>query len=116
VRLSQYCKRKRKGKGGCMTAKKKTAKITVKKAQPIIELFDASRDWEVQFRVSEWKGNQYLESRQKIYLDFKEYEYDDWITVSDLTELSVWEYNFLVEELNKYYPDFLISKLEGRYL
>ena len=108
-----------------MTAKKKKATwITVKKAQPIITLSEGS-DWhEVQFRVSEWKGNQYLESRQKIQLhvnatsltDVNEYGYDDWIGVSDLTELSVWEYNFLVEELNKYYPDFLINKLEGRYV
>ena len=107
-----------------MTAKKKTAKITVKKARPIIELFDASSDWEVQFRVIEWKGNQYLESRNKIQLhvnatslaDVNEYGYDDWIAVSDLTELSVWEYNFLVEELNKHYPDYPIERIEGRFV
>ncbi len=100
-----------------MTPKKKKATwITVKKAQPIITLSEGS-DWEVQFRVSEWKGNQYLESRQKIQLDTNEYGYDDWIEVSDLTELTVWEYNALVDELNTYYPDYYpINKLEGRFV
>ena len=99
-----------------MTPKKKTAKITVKKARPIITLSEGS-DWhEVQFRVSEWKGNQYLESRQKIQLDTNEYGYDDWIGVSDLTELTEFEYNALVEELHKHYPDYPIEYLEGRFV
>ena len=99
-----------------MTPKKKTAKITVKKARPIITLSEGS-DWhEVQFRVSEWKGNQYLESRQKIQLDTNEYGYDDWIGVSDLTELTVFKYNALVEELHKHYPDYPIEYLEGRFV
>ena len=99
-----------------MTAKKKTTKLTVKKAQPTIKLFNFKSDWVVQFRVTEWKGNQYLESRQEIQLDTNKYGYDDWVDVSDLTELTVWEYNFLVQELNKYYPDFPINKLEGRFV
>ena len=64
-----------------MTPKKKTAKLTVKKARPIITLVDG--DWEVQFRVSEWKKNQYLESRYKIQLhvnatSLTENEYERW--------------------------------------
>tara|TARA_R100000742_G_C4215044_1_gene40365 strand:- start:247 stop:570 length:324 start_codon:yes stop_codon:yes gene_type:complete len=107
VRLSQYCKRKRKGKGGCMTAKKKKATwITVKKAQPIIKIS------EMEFVVNEWKGNVYLNCRST----FTDGTKDNWVDVSDLTDFTVCEYNDLVEELNKYYPDFPINKLEGRYV
>ena len=50
------------------------------------------------------------------FLQFKWWEQDEWIDVSDLTELTVWEYNKLVDELNKHYPDYPIEYLEGRFV
>ena len=41
---------------------------------------------------------------------------DKWWDVTDLTELKVWEYNKLVDELNKHYPDYPIEHLEGRFV
>lgn len=39
----------------------------------------------------------------------------DWVDVTDLTELKVWEYNLLVEKLNIHYPYYPIEYLEGRF-
>ena len=50
------------------------------------------------------------------FLQFKWWEQDEWIDVSDLTELTVWEYNKLVDELHKHYPDYPIETLEGRFV
>ena len=43
-------------------------------------------------------------------------ENEEWIAVTDLTELKVWQYNELIYELNKYYPDYAIEYLEGRFV
>tara|TARA_B100000902_G_scaffold237207_1_gene224714 strand:- start:2297 stop:2686 length:390 start_codon:yes stop_codon:yes gene_type:complete len=40
----------------------------------------------------------------------------DWVDVTDLTELKVWEYNLLVEKLNIHYPHYPIETLEGRFV
>ena len=40
----------------------------------------------------------------------------DWVDVTDLTELKVWEYNLLVEKLNIHYPHYQIETLEGKFV
>jgi len=50
------------------------------------------------------------------YLCYSCDDLQDDIDVSDLTELKVWEYNQLVEKLNKYYPEYAITLLEGRFI
>ena len=40
----------------------------------------------------------------------------DWVDVTDLTELRVWEYNLLVEKLDIHYPEYPIEHLEGRFV
>jgi len=67
---------------------------------------------EVEFIVSEWKGNVYLESRQKLSDGCK----DNWVQVEDLTDLTVYEYNDLVSQLFVLYPDYPIEHLEGRFV
>jgi len=62
----------------------------------------------VKYRCTEWKDNIYLESLQE--------GQDDWVQVEDLTELRVWEYNTLVDKLNKVFPDYPIEYLEGRFV
>ena len=100
-------------------ALKKREKYIKDKKQPVIELNNA----EMSYRcveaiicgthdgkeVSSWKGKGYL-------LQFKWWQDDEWIDVTDLSELKVWEYNQLVEELHKHYPDYLIEHLEGRFV
>ncbi len=41
---------------------------------------------------------------------------DDCCAVQDLTELRVWEYNKLVDQLKKYYPKYEIKHLTGRFV
>ena len=43
-------------------------------------------------------------------------ENEEWIDVTDLTEMKVWEYNDLVSKLHNHYPDYPIEHLEGRFV
>ena len=70
--------------------------------KPIIEVS------EIKYIVREWENKIYLESKQE--------GQDDWVQVEDLTELKVWEYNKLVDELQEHYPDYQIDYLEGRFV
>ena len=36
--------------------------------------------------------------------------------IEEITDFTVGEYNHLVDELNKHYPDYPISYLEGRFV
>jgi len=67
---------------------------------------------EMEFVVNEWEGGLYLNCRST----FKDGIKDNWVDVSDLTDFTVCEYNDLVSELNKHYPDYLIKHLEGRFV
>ena len=67
---------------------------------------------EVEFIVSEWEGNLYLESRQEITNGCR----DNWVQVEDLTDFTVGEYNDLVTQLNEVYPEYPIEYLEGRFV
>ena len=67
---------------------------------------------EMEFVVNEWKGNVYLNCRST----FTDGTKDNWVDVSDLTDFTVCEYNDLVDELNKHYPDYPIKRLEGRFV
>ena len=73
---------------------------------PIIEIS------EIEYRVTEWEKGLYLESRQELSDGCK----DNWCQVEDLTDLRVYEYNELVDELNKHYPDYPIERLESRFV
>ena len=64
---------------------------------------------EVLYRCVEFEGGVYLQSK------FKEIDMD-FVDVEDLTELAVWEYNKLVDELEKHYPDYPIENLEGSFI
>ena len=74
--------------------------------KPVIKVED------MEYIVTEWEGNVYLESRA-IFPDGKK---DNWVKVEDLTELKVWEYNELVQKLYKHYPEYPIDYLEGRFV
>ena len=67
---------------------------------------------EMEFVVNEWKGNVYLNCRST----FKDGTKDNWVDVEDLTDFTVGEYNHLVDELKKHYPDYPIEYLEGRFV
>ena len=67
---------------------------------------------EMEFIVNEWEGNVYLNCRST----FTDGTKDNWVDVSDLTDFTVGEYNSLVEELHKHYPDYPIEHLEGRFV
>ena len=67
---------------------------------------------EMEFIVNEWEGGLYLNCRSTMTDGTK----DNWVDVSDLTDFTVCEYNDLVDELNRLYPDYPIERLEGRFV
>ena len=67
---------------------------------------------EMEYVVSEWEGNLYLEGRAQC----KDGLRDNWVQIEDLTDFTVGEYNSLVSELHKHYPDYAIEYLEGRFV
>ena len=67
---------------------------------------------EMEYVVSEWEGNLYLEGRAQC----KDGLRDNWVQIEDLTDFTVGEYNNLVDELQKHYPDYPIKRLEGRFV
>jgi hypothetical protein len=91
---------------GEITKDELTDKLLKITGTPIIKIS------EVEFIVTEWKDGLYLQSRQETTNGCK----DNWVQVEDLTEFRVWEYNKLVDELQKHYPDYPIEHLEGRFV
>ena len=61
------------------------------------------------------EGCYYVEEGQLIYSYDVQDDADD-VQVSDLTELKIWQYNELVKQLHKHYPDYNIDKLEGEFI
>ena len=77
--------------------------------KPIIEL-----NKEMSYRCVELYDKQ--TDGKGYFLQYKWWQNDEWIEVTDLTELRVWEYNELVDKLQKHYPDYPIEYLEGRFV
>ena len=67
---------------------------------------------EMEFVVNEWKDGLYLNCRST----FTDGTKDNWVDVCDLTDFTVCEYNDLVDELNRLYPEYPIERLEGRFV
>ena len=59
------------------------------------------------------EGYYYVEDN---YLCHSCNNYEDDVLVEDLTCLYVYQYNELVEKLNKHYPKYPIDFLEGRFI
>ena len=58
----------------------------------------------------------YTDCHEGYVLQYKWWQDDEWCDVCDLSELKIWEYNHLVSELEKYYPEYPIEYLEGRFV
>ena len=89
-----------------------TAKEAIENIAEILEVYPIIKISEMEYKVSEWKDNVYLESRNTDIHGQK----SDWGQVEDLTELKVWEYNELVDEFKEHYRDYPIEYLEGRFV
>ncbi len=78
-------------------------------AYPVIEL-----NKEMRYRCIEAK----IKGTDKIgyFLQYRWWQDDEWTDVTDLTELKIWEYNDLVDELNRLYPEYPIERLDGRFV
>ena len=57
-----------------------------------------------------------VECKEGYILQYNWWEEPDWIDVTDLTELKIWEYTDLVNQLKEHYPDYPIDYLEGRFV
>ena len=71
-------------------------------------------------RIEGIEGYYYVDNNHLIYnVNYNEDnqvdDIDD-VQVTDLTELKVYQYNELITKLNKYYPDYNINKLEGKFI
>ena len=64
-------------------------------------------------KVGGIEGYYYIEDG---YLCYHCDDLEDDIDVSDLSDLTIYQYNELVDELNKHYPDYPIEHLEGRFI
>ena len=60
------------------------------------------------------EGYFYVEDYYFLYYSCKDLQED--VEVSDLTDLTINQYNELVEKLNKHYPDYAIECLTGRFI
>ena len=88
---------------------KKREQYIKDKEQPVIELNKEMSYRVVENEVGEVNGKGY-------FLQFKWWQDEEWVDVTDLSEMKVWEYNELVDKLNKHYPDYPIEYLEGRFV
>ena len=88
---------------------KKREQYIKDKEQPVIELNKEMSYRVVENEVGEVNGKGY-------YLQFKWCQDEEWIDVTDLCEMKVWEYNELVDKLNKVFPEYPIEYLEGRFV
>ena len=88
---------------------KKREQYIKDKEQPVIELNKEMSYRVVENEVGEVNGKGY-------YLQFKWWQDEEWIDVTDLSEMKVWEYNELVDKLNKVFPEYPIEYLEGRFV
>ena len=94
---------------GTITAKEAIENIAeILEVTPIIKL-----NKEMSYRCVDC--NVGLENNGYI-LQCKWWQDDEWYDVTDLTELRIWEYNKLVDGLQKHYPDYPIEYLEGRFV
>ena len=75
--------------------------------------------WKYHIRIEGLEGYYYIEDNTLIY------NYDDDLQckdecnecqVSDLTDLTIYQYEDLVSKLNKHYPEYAIDYLEGRFI
>jgi len=67
----------------------------------------------VQIKISNTEGYYYINNNELIY----SYGYnEDEVQVSDLTDLTVYQYNQLVMSINGVYPDYDIKELKGRFI
>ena len=64
-------------------------------------------------RISGVEGYYYIEEDTLIYSCD---DYADDVEVSDLTDLTIYQYNSLAKQINKQYPKYEIDKLEGRFI
>jgi len=64
-------------------------------------------------KVYDIEGYYYVEDN---YLCYYCDDLDDDIDVSDLSDLTISQYNNLADQLNNHYPDYNINKLNGRFI
>ena len=64
-------------------------------------------------RINGIEGYYYIEDN---YLCYSCNDLQEDIEISDLSDLTIYQYNELVSKLNKHYPEYAIDYLEGRFI
>jgi hypothetical protein len=67
-------------------------------------------------KISNIEGFYYVDDNTLIYRYPNYYSEINECQVSDLCDLTIYQYNELVSKLNKYYPEYAIEYLEGRFI
>jgi len=67
----------------------------------------------IQIKINGIEGHYYIKNNELIYC----YDYNgDEVQVSDLTDLTVYQYNQLAMSINGAFPDYKIEELKGRFI
>ena len=66
----------------------------------------------IEIKIDGIEGYYYIENNELIYLCSE----TDEVQVSDLTDLTVYQYNELAMSINESYPDYDIKEIEGRFI
>tara|TARA_R100000008_G_scaffold86873_1_gene82260 strand:- start:3393 stop:3620 length:228 start_codon:yes stop_codon:yes gene_type:complete len=69
----------------------------------------------INIKVDSIEGYYYVENNELIYCYDQLYGYDE-VQVSDLADLTIYQYNQLAMSINAAYPDYNIKELEGRFI
>ena len=100
---------------GTITAKEAIENIAeILEVTPIIKLNKEMSYRCVEQTVTDDNTNEILS--EGIILQYKWWQDDEWNDVTDLSDFTVFEYNKLVDELNKVFPEYPIELLEGRFV
>ena len=67
-------------------------------------------------RISNMNGFYYVYNNELLYNDDDVADECSECQVSDLTDLTIYQYNELVKKLWAYYPNYNIEKLEGSFI
>ena len=73
----------------------------------------------MKIKINNMPGWYYVENNELLYSVVEMPIYDEEfniVQVSDLTELTVYQYNQLAMSINAAYPDYEINELKGRFI
>ncbi len=66
-------------------------------------------------KLSGMTGYYYVKNNELIYC-YDDVDGDDYVQVSDLTDLTIYQYNQLAMGIDELYPNYKMDELKGRFI